>query len=458
MFRALAHFEPDFSRHIEGSDLRLRWDEASLFHLVAERIRHALNINVENDSKVWARFAQRGLEGRSGFDRCLKNTLYRPRDVLVLLNKSFQVASKTQRQQIIDEDVEAAAKMISIDRREDLVKEYNAVLPGLRLFTEIFRGGKPIWTYHELLARFQLAIEQESYAVEDASDFALLGTSNDVFLALYSVGFLGVQRDGAGPYVFCHDGAHSDIQTIPATGSIAIHPCYWRAFDLSTEAPPIEVLTHIYDEYETTKDPGVKDLRMQRLGQAIAELPQLNPGDEHAAAFEEWVLRAIKILFSGHLSNVELHPNKDAVQRRDVVATNSARDGFWRRVYEDYDSRQVVFEIKNYGGVRLEDVRQALSYSGKEYGRVIFLIYRGENEGVAEKERLWLQEMYSQHGVLVFLLPAKILARCLSKYRSHRRTDYWDEHLGRRLDTHVRSYVNVKSAQAKARKKRGATA
>ena len=162
----------------------------------------------------------------------------------------------------------------------------------------------------------------------------------------------------------------------------------------------------------------------------------------------------MKILFSGQLSNVELHPNKDAVQRRDVIATNVAAKGFWRRVYEDYGSRQVVFEVKNYSDLHLEDVRQALSYSGKEYGRCIFIVFRSENEGVGEKERAWLQEMYSQHQMLIFLLPAKILARCLSKYRAQRRGDYWDEHLSKRLDTHLRAYVNVKSARRNKQKGR----
>jgi hypothetical protein len=39
MFRALAQFDDDFTRHIEGHSLRLQWDEESLFHLVAARLR-----------------------------------------------------------------------------------------------------------------------------------------------------------------------------------------------------------------------------------------------------------------------------------------------------------------------------------------------------------------------------------------------------------------------------------
>lgn len=127
MFRALAYFDPDFSARIEGSDLRLRWDEASLLHLVAERIRAALSIGSESDLKAWGRFAHRGLEGRAGFEKCLKHTLYRPRDVLVLLNRAHLISTKEGREGIIDADVSAAARMISTDRLEDLFKEYQEV-------------------------------------------------------------------------------------------------------------------------------------------------------------------------------------------------------------------------------------------------------------------------------------------------------------------------------------------
>jgi hypothetical protein len=44
MFRALAHFDGDFSRHIEGHSLRLHWNENSLFQLIANRLRIVLKL------------------------------------------------------------------------------------------------------------------------------------------------------------------------------------------------------------------------------------------------------------------------------------------------------------------------------------------------------------------------------------------------------------------------------
>jgi hypothetical protein len=93
MFRALAHFDPDFSRHVDGSDLRLRWDEESLLELISERIRIARNIQAENNIRVWNRLAHRELQGREGFQLCLRHTLYRPRDIISLINRGYRTAS-----------------------------------------------------------------------------------------------------------------------------------------------------------------------------------------------------------------------------------------------------------------------------------------------------------------------------------------------------------------------------
>jgi hypothetical protein len=52
------------------------------------------------------------------------------------------------------------------------------------------------------------------------------------------------------------------------------------------------------------------------------------------------------------------------------------------------------------------------------------------------------------------LLPAFVLARCLSKQRSRNRSDYWDKTLTTRVDTHLRSYCQVRAATGHRPKKR----
>lgn len=141
MFRALAHFDPDYSRHVEGSALRLHWDEASLFDLVTRRLKIVLGTpGTENAERIWNEFVGEDLQGRNGFDRCLRHTLYRPRDILVLINKAHVLAQRRGDSKLSWTVVEIAAKEISHDRIEDLIKEYDKVLPGIRSFVGVFEG------------------------------------------------------------------------------------------------------------------------------------------------------------------------------------------------------------------------------------------------------------------------------------------------------------------------------
>ena len=79
----------------------------------------------------------------------------------------------------------------------------------------------------------------------------------------------------------------------------------------------------------------------------MSQLPTVAIGEPGSRQFEDWVFRTVKILFAGSLSNFAQKPNAGAIQQRDIVATNIASSGVWKRIIEDYGARQVVFEVKN---------------------------------------------------------------------------------------------------------------
>ena len=455
IFRSLASVDPDFSRHIEGNTLRLHWNEESLFHLITERLRSALSLEkVENKTKVWNRFAQRNLKGREGFQYCLKFTLYRPRDILVLLNQAFVVAARAGRQEIIEDDVQATSRQIAQDRLTDLVNEYSHVFPGIGIFIKSFKGRPAQIEYQHLVNFLGLMIEENPYSEEQASDLALLGSGTELFNALYSIGFLGLKDQTSSSFLFSHDGARSDLDAIKPDQMTIVHPCYWKALEISDKEIDQTVLVDINDDYKSHTNPEAMELRIRMLGQLVSELPDLPIGSEGASKFEEWVFRVVKMLFAGDLMNPELRPNKASVQRRDIVATNMAERGFWKRILEDYRARQLIFEIKNYEDMEPDDFRQVLSYSGKEYGKFVVMVNRAPNEALPQKERDWIKELYDRHDLLVFVLPVSILVRCVRKLRNPDRRDYADEVFSKRLDTILRSYVALQHQQVKKRGRR----
>jgi hypothetical protein len=444
MFRALSHMDSDFSRNIEGCTLRLNWNKESLFHLVAQRLRVALDIpGTENDTKVWNRFAQRELRERDGFEICLRHTLYRPRDILVLLNAAYRVAGWDQRDSIILADTDTSAHQISNDRLSDLQKEYDQVLPGLRFFIDAFRGRPARASYAEVLGVLEATHAACKYAERASSDFALLEKPSAIFDALYGVGFLGIKDVTTGGYQFCHDGA-------PTTGDLdlahetVIHPCYWKALASVEVSLPETVAIEVNDEYR----PGgtvTAEFRAKRLGTVVSDLSAIPVGQEGQSDFERWVFRAVKLLYPGALSNIQLKPNGDAVQRRDVVATNIAQSGFWKRILDDYRSRQIVFEVKNFSEMGVEEFRQLSSYLTGEYGKFGIFVTRAENEGISIAERGRVKEFYdTQQGKLLMLLPASMLARAVSKLRSPKKFIYAEDMLSKRMDTFVRSYLSLR--------------
>jgi len=445
MFRSLANFDSDFSKHIEGNTIRLHWDENSLLNLIAKRLRIILKMeDVESDIKVWNRFAARELSNRDGFQACLKNTLYRPRDILVLLNSAYQVAVREGRENIIGKDIDVSARTISQDRLNDLLKEYETVLPGLKDFILPFYGRPASNTYSSVISILDDACSNSDYSKPESVDFALFNSGKEIFSALYSIGFIGVMDNTTGGYTFCHDGSAAGTRSIPHEQLTIIHPCYWKALEVTDELSGKEIIVQINDEYEVQDKNELGDIRLKRLGSIIGELPNIPLGHEGSEAFPSWVLKSIRILFAGKLSNIQMKPNEGGIQRRDIVATNLNNSIFWSRILTDFQSRQIIFEVKNYKELKPDDFRQLLSYSTGEYGRFIIVVSRNPNENPSTVEIDWIRSLWFEHQRRVMILPAQVIARCLSKMRSQRKFDYTDDYLSKTMDTYVRSYLNLK--------------
>jgi hypothetical protein len=430
IFRSLSYFDGDFSRHIEGNTLRLTWDNSSLLHLVANRLRASLNLDdIENDVKVWNRFAHGELRNSNGFKACLNHTLYRPRDIIVLLNTTFIHIARADRHEIVESDINQASKQISQNRLDDLIKEYDKVFPGLNSLVSIFNTKPAFQTYSETISMIQNEIDTNNYNSIDESDYALLETGKEAFFALYSVGFIGLENPETQAVQFCHDGSSANIDASQADQRCCVHPCYWKALNIQSEILEENIVIGIYDDDRPPSIEDIRDLRTKQIGRIISSLPRMAEGKEDAKKFEEWVLQAVRLLFSGKLSNPELNPNKDSIQRRDVVATNNAATGFWKRVRDDYKSRQIVFEVKNFSNLKLDNIRQVLSYSGGHYGSFVIIVNRNKAEGLSSVERGWIKEMWSEHKIIVFILPAPFLSRCISKLRTTARFDYTEKQL-----------------------------
>lgn len=440
MFRALAIFDSDFTRHIQGDTLRLQWDESSLFHLVTNRLRVSLDAKgVESDARVWNLFAHHDIRERSGFIKCLAQTLYRPRDIVVLLNNASLISARGGREGIVGADVDAAATQLSDERLQDLLKEYETVFPGLRRSVQLFRARAARQKFGDIVKLLDEALRTEDFFEVESRDFALFSNATSIFSALYSVGFLGVERDG-GKYRFCHDGARSGVGEPEPDRVVAVHPCYWRALDMTGEQLGESIALDIYDDSEAINVSTISDLRTKRLGQIIGELPRMSLGPAGATEFSDWALRAVKLLFTGILATMEVIPFGPDGQA--IVASVVGESRMARELLTDFSCRRLAFIVVNeveFGAASL----LPFSDFGADFGTLCFLLYRSETEAVDDDGRRVLERAYSTSGRVIVPVPASLISRCMSKQRSKLRADYTETQLLKRIATVLNSYLRV---------------
>lgn len=445
LFKAIGKLDPDYSKNIEGRYLRLHWDEQQLFDLVCARLKTAFSLDLDSNRKIWNRCTAVDLQELAGFEKCLQLTLYRPRDVLSLLNDAFQQAQRHRRETLVMEDVCATAREISETRLDDLAKEYAAIVPSLRPITAAFQNANPELTYQEANDRLLPLFQTSDLDLVYQRDLAVLGGPQEAIRLLYAVGFLGTKDSASPAFVFCHDGRSPNREFAPSD-RLLIHPCYWMALGATRSMMNASEAAEIHDEYEVEVHSEAPEIRNKRIGQLLAKLDRIPLGAEAAHEFEDWCLRALKVCFSGPLRNFELHPNGNASLRRDVVATNQSDSGLWRRVLEDYKSRQVIFEIKNKLGIDPDDYRQMHTYLHDDYGRLGFIITRDEkHELFVGSELDWTRTLFDKHRVLIVKLTGKFVYSLLSKLRSAQRLQKGDPSemgLSKLLDTYVRAYLS----------------
>nr|WP_248698672.1 hypothetical protein [Escherichia coli] len=227
----------------------------------------AFKLDIEKDQRVWDRCTADDLKGRNGFKRCLQFTLYRPRDLLSLLNEAFFSAFRENRETIINTDLEYAAKSISMARLEDLWKEYQKIFPSIQVITSAFRSIEPELTVYTCLKKIEASFEliEENGDPKITSEIQLLKASG-ILQSLYSVGFVGIRDKNTSSYSFCHDGRTPD-KGFESNEKLLIHPCYWLGLNLNRNALAPEEAEEINDEYDINIISDNSAIRNKTIGQ-----------------------------------------------------------------------------------------------------------------------------------------------------------------------------------------------
>lgn len=316
-----------------------------------------------------------------------------------------------------------------------------------------FPNGPAQLSLKEVLHVIHRVLNEQSLDAGVLQHLLILGSEEEIAKALYGVGYFGLMDRQSNTWVFSHDGKRPD-KVILTDDLLMIHPCYWNALGLQKDELEQNVAEQIFDEYEITIHSQSAEQRATSLGRMISELNTIPTGTEGAAQFEEWCKRTIEIAFAKELTNIQLHPNQHAVQRRDVVATNQGIRGFWKRIRDDYQTRQLIFEIKNFEDIGISEYRQMNGYLTREYGNMGFIVCRDKQQGLVKGRDLDAFREFYMQGKVIVKITASSLTGILSKLMSPTKIDVGDMALDHVLDTHIRLYASGQTERVSSRKKR----
>ena len=442
MYRGIQEKDPDFCRNIEGQVLRLYWSNQKLWEVIVGRLRIATGRRQEATEKVWDQCVEEELTGREGFTKCLKRTLYRPRDILGLIQATLERAERSGRSKINLDEIQRSAKEISENRLRDLFKEYMTMLPLLPTYTEVWRNGS-VQRRAELFKRaIEGRLEKATATSREIQEWAVL--REDASAALkqqYGVGLIGIQDRRTGAYSFCQDG-RPRMEEIRDDDQIMLHPAYWHGLNANGAELEAGASQDIYDEYEIERQSDAPALRQRMLRERRNALTEVPMGASGAVELEEWCVEVIRICFAKSLRNVERQPVSTGTSRPDIVARNLGASEFWSRVLNDYQSRQVVFEVKNKDDFDGRDIRQLAAYLTNGAGSIGFLVTRGGSENLERGAELdQIRDTWTNGRKLILKIPCPLLSKLLGRLEQTSRHDKVDNFLNSLLDRYERCYI-----------------
>ena len=221
MLRALERKDQDFSRNIGPHVLRLHWTDQKLWEFITARLRIARGRKKEATEKVWNNDVESDLQSIDGFKTCLKRTLYRPRDVWDLCQRSFDLAELESRERIGISDIRRAARDISRNRVLDMVKEYGELLPLLEIYLEVWKDGAAIRQAEDVIGEVKNRVENVESDSRAKQEWSILsGNATSVLKQQYEVGLIGIQDERSNVFVFCQDGQAQIVTAHPVFASV----------------------------------------------------------------------------------------------------------------------------------------------------------------------------------------------------------------------------------------------
>jgi len=447
IFRRIQELEQDFTRTIEGQDFRLRWNEDDLFNMIIRRIRVAFQLDEKSYSNemAWNYCTDYKLHGREGFRHCLRLTLFRPRDLLVLLNKAFLESFKSNKNiaaqnspHITLDNLATSAQDISEARLGDLHKEYQNIIPSLSAYTKCFHGSKSKLSFTDVNKLLSLIADNNPPQIQQ--DIEIYSTPNDVVKVLFGVGFLGINDEGSGHFEFCYDGKAALVLN-PERKMFLVHPCYWIALGIVGDTLSEGDARRINDEIIGLTE-GDWDARSAKIGALVSQYHKAEIDDD--AFFDNWALESLRLTLSGHFRNFTLEDRQKSHGKGGVTAINTENSNLSKNLLTRFGCHRIFFMVANKDGLNADELWDFSRRLAEPFGNVGFILSRSTETTLKKGEDLELfREIHQRSGKVLIKLNPKFLIKILEKIRSPKESEFPNTYFSKLCDQYFDSYLFI---------------
>lgn len=168
-------------------------------------------------------------------------------------------------------------------------------------------------------------------------------------------------------------------------------------------------------------DPLFTAIPVLSAKRSFSELVKIPTGknDNADKRFEKLVGKLLPSLFYPFLDFASEQVRTDSgAHIRDLIFYNNTEHQFFKKVFDDYDSEQIVFELKNVRSVCNDHVDQLNRYLSQSFGRFGVIVTRGQIEKKVKKN---LVDLWSGQRKCILILSDNDLEQMVDLFESKQR-------------------------------------
>jgi hypothetical protein len=241
-----------------GDEFHIEWDEPRLHDLILNRANASLGSS-HSGTELWSALFPQIIEEKAAKAFLVGHTLMRPRDIIQLCNVCRDKARTNGHIRIETSDIREALQLYSNWKLSDLQNEWSVNYPFLPDIFVLFTNA----TYFVSRERFVARLEAIRQDLVSRYPTLLHGLSeNELLSVLYSIGFLGVMRQGLAVYTY-QDRQERRVR--PEEVEFIIHPCFREALH-STSAINLSPFQGMGDDdYRALRDAFLSEIRIGKF-------------------------------------------------------------------------------------------------------------------------------------------------------------------------------------------------